>query len=78
MKQKGVTLWLTGLSGSGKSIIGVELSTHWLENRHQAYILDGDAIRHGLRNKNLGFSPDDGLKIFAASVRLQVVYRCET
>src|SRR3972149_4179494 len=58
MKQKGVTIWLTGLSGSGKSTIAVELEHALLENRHQAYILDGDNIRHGL-NKNLGFSPDD-------------------
>src|SRR5574337_1177005 len=58
MKQKGVTIWLTGLSGSGKSTIAVELEHALLENKHQAYILDGDNIRHGL-NKNLGFSPED-------------------
>jgi adenylylsulfate kinase len=58
MRQKGVTIWLTGLSGSGKSTIAVELEHALLENGHQAYILDGDNIRHGL-NKNLGFSPED-------------------
>ncbi len=58
MKQKGVTIWLTGLSGSGKSTIAVDLEHALLENGHQAYILDGDNIRHGL-NKNLGFSPED-------------------
>ncbi|GJQ50197.1 adenylyl-sulfate kinase [Candidatus Kuenenia stuttgartiensis] len=58
MKQKGVTIWLTGLSGSGKSTIAVELEHALVENKHQAYILDGDNIRHGL-NKNLGFSPED-------------------
>lgn len=58
MKQKGVTIWLTGLSGSGKSTIAVELEHALLDNKHQAYILDGDNIRHGL-NKNLGFSPED-------------------
>lgn len=58
MKQKGVTIWLTGLSGAGKSTIAVELEHALLENKHQAYILDGDNIRHGL-NKNLGFSPED-------------------
>ena len=58
MKQKGLTLWLTGLSGSGKSTIAVELEHALIENSHQAYILDGDNIRHGL-NKNLGFSPED-------------------
>lgn len=58
MGQKGVTIWLTGLSGSGKSTIAVELEHALLENNHQAYILDGDNVRHGL-NKNLGFSPED-------------------
>lgn len=58
MRQKGVTIWLTGFSGSGKSTIAVELEHALIENSHQAYILDGDNIRHGL-NKNLGFSPED-------------------
>ncbi|GAX62121.1 adenylylsulfate kinase [Candidatus Scalindua japonica] len=58
LNQKGVTIWLTGFSGSGKSTIAVELEHALIENKHQAYILDGDNIRHGL-NKNLGFSPED-------------------
>lgn len=58
MKQKGLTIWLTGLSGSGKSTIAVELEHALVENNHIAYILDGDNVRHGL-NKNLGFSPED-------------------
>ncbi len=58
LNQKGATIWLTGLSGSGKSTIAVELEHALIENRHPAYILDGDNIRHGL-NKNLGFSPED-------------------
>ncbi len=58
LDQKGVTIWLTGLSGSGKSTIAVELEHALIENKHQAYILDGDNIRHGLNN-NLGFSPED-------------------
>ena len=58
LNQKGATIWLTGLSGSGKSTIAVELEHALIENRHQAYILDGDNIRHGL-NKNLGFAPED-------------------
>jgi len=58
LNQKGATIWLTGLSGSGKSTIAVELEHALIENRHQAYVLDGDNIRHGL-NKNLGFSPED-------------------
>jgi adenylylsulfate kinase len=58
MGQRGVTVWLTGLSGSGKSTIAVELEHALIENNHHAYILDGDNVRHGL-NKNLGFSPED-------------------
>ncbi len=58
LNQKGATIWLTGLSGSGKSTIAVELEHALIENKHLAYILDGDNIRHGL-NKNLGFSPED-------------------
>ena len=58
LSQKGVTIWLTGLSGSGKSTIAVEIEHALIENTHQAYTLDGDNIRHGL-NKNLGFSPED-------------------
>ena len=55
---KGATVWLTGLSGSGKSTIAVDLEKRLLERGVRAYILDGDNIRHGL-NKNLGFSPQD-------------------
>jgi adenylylsulfate kinase len=55
---KGCTVWLTGLSGSGKSTIAVDLEKRLWERGIRAYILDGDNIRHGL-NKNLGFSPQD-------------------
>jgi adenylylsulfate kinase len=55
---KGCIVWLTGLSGSGKSTIAVELEKHLWTRGVRAYILDGDNIRHGL-NKNLGFSPED-------------------
>jgi adenylylsulfate kinase len=58
MGQTGATLWFTGLSGSGKSTIAVEVEFALLENNKVAYRLDGDNIRHGL-NRNLGFSPDD-------------------
>jgi adenylylsulfate kinase len=55
---RGCTVWLTGLSGSGKSTIAVELEKRLLERGVRTYILDGDNVRHGL-NKNLGFSPED-------------------
>ena len=56
--QRGVTVWLTGLSGSGKSTIAVAAEQVLSERRRLTYILDGDNVRQGLNN-NLGFSPDD-------------------
>jgi adenylylsulfate kinase len=56
--QRGVTVWFTGLSGSGKSTIAVAAECVLIERGRLGYVLDGDNIRHGL-NKNLGFSPDD-------------------
>ena len=56
--QRGVTLWLTGLSGSGKSTVAVAAEHALVERGRLSYVLDGDNVRHGL-NKNLGFSPDD-------------------
>ncbi|MGF1582959.1 MAG: adenylyl-sulfate kinase [Gemmataceae bacterium] len=58
LKQKGATLWFTGLSGSGKSTIAYTLEHALVEQGRLSYVLDGDNIRHGL-NKNLGFSPED-------------------
>jgi len=54
----GCTLWLTGLSGSGKSTVAVALEHALIAQGHLAYRLDGDNVRHGLNN-NLGFSADD-------------------
>lgn len=48
LKQKGVTLWFTGLSGSGKSTVAVALEQVLVNNGHAAYVLDGDNIRFGL------------------------------
>ena len=56
--QQGVTIWLTGLSGSGKSTIAVAAEKALVESGRLAYVLDGDNVRHGL-NSNLGFSPED-------------------
>jgi adenylylsulfate kinase len=58
LKQKGVTIWFTGLSGSGKSTIAFTLEHALVQRGHLAYVLDGDNIRHGL-NRNLGFSAAD-------------------
>lgn len=56
--QRGVTIWMTGLSASGKSTIAVALEQVLVQRGKHAYRLDGDNIRHGL-NKNLGFSAED-------------------
>jgi len=56
--QKGLTVWMTGLSASGKSTIAVALEKVLLERGRHAYRLDGDNIRFGL-NRNLGFSAED-------------------
>jgi len=55
---RGAVIWLTGLSGSGKSTIAQALERELFIRAMHPYILDGDNIRHGL-NSNLGFSPDD-------------------
>jgi bifunctional enzyme CysN/CysC len=57
-RTKGMTLWLTGLSGSGKSSVAVEVERRLVAAGQPAYILDGDNLRHGL-NADLGFSPED-------------------
>ncbi len=51
---RGVTLWLTGLSGSGKSTVARRVEQLLFEQRVLAYVLDGDNVRHGL-NRDLGF-----------------------
>src|SRR6201997_754175 len=58
LRQKGATLWFTGLSGSGKSTIAFTLEHALMQRGHLAYVLDGDNTRHGL-NKTLGFSAAD-------------------
>ncbi|KAJ7581092.1 adenylylsulfate kinase [Mycena floridula] len=54
LKQKGVTIWLTGLSASGKSTIACALEQHLLHLKKFTYRLDGDNVRMGL-NEDLGF-----------------------
>jgi adenylylsulfate kinase len=58
LDSKGCIVWLTGLSGSGKSTIARRVEQLLLERQINAYVLDGDNVRHGL-NKDLGFSPED-------------------
>ena len=54
----GVTVWLTGLSGSGKSTIAHRVEELLISSGRAAYTLDGDNVRHGL-NADLGFSAAD-------------------
>ncbi len=56
--QRGGVVWFTGLSGSGKSTVAREVELALVENGKNAFVLDGDNIRHGL-NRDLGFSPED-------------------
>ncbi|NND48047.1 MAG: adenylyl-sulfate kinase [Woeseiaceae bacterium] len=58
LRQKGATIWFTGLSGSGKSTIAVALENALFERGKLSYRLDGDNVRLGI-NKNLGFSEAD-------------------
>jgi len=57
-RHKGAIIWLTGLSGAGKSTVATELERELFQMGLHTYILDGDNIRHGL-SANLGFSPED-------------------
>ena len=57
LDQRGCVLWLTGLSGSGKSTIAAALEKTLIKAGHAAYVLDGDNVRHGL-NSDLNFSPE--------------------
>jgi bifunctional enzyme CysN/CysC len=54
----GCVVWLTGLSGAGKSTIANGLERELFNAGKHAYVLDGDKIRHGL-GSDLGFSPED-------------------
>jgi adenylylsulfate kinase len=56
--QRGCVVWLTGLSGSGKSTIARRVEQKLLADNVFTYVLDGDNVRHHL-NKDLGFAPKD-------------------
>jgi len=58
LKQRSVSVWMTGLSGSGKSTIAKELEMHLLQRGYFSCILDGDNMRYTI-NKDLGFSLED-------------------
>lgn len=58
LNQKGMVLWFTGLSGSGKSTVADALNQKLFSEGKLSYILDGDNVRQGL-NKDLTFSDED-------------------
>lgn len=58
LRQQPATVWLTGLSGAGKSSIAFELERQLMASGGLAFVMDGDNIRHGL-SRDLGFSPED-------------------
>jgi adenylylsulfate kinase len=61
LKQKAVCIWMTGLSGSGKSTIAKGLEKKLHEDGILSQVLDGDNVRSGI-NSNLGFSEEDRLE----------------
>ncbi len=72
--QRPCVLWLTGLSGSGKSTIANLVEKQLAARGHHTYLLDGDNVRHGL-NKDLGFTPQDrveNIRRVAETARLMV------
>lgn len=56
--QRPLTVWLTGLSGAGKSTIAAELERQLIDGARPCYMLDGDNVRAGI-NRDLGFGPED-------------------
>ena len=61
LNQRPAILWMTGLSGSGKSTIANAVEQHFAEKGFHTFLLDGDNIRHGL-NKDLGFTEADRIE----------------
>ena len=59
--QRGLMVWFTGLSGSGKSTVAIALERELQKRRLLCRILDGDNIRSGINN-NLGFSAEDRIE----------------
>jgi len=56
--QRGVTVWFTGLSASGKSTVAIHVDRFLTDRGKHCCVLDGDNVRFGL-NRDLGFSPED-------------------
>lgn len=72
--QKGLVVWFTGLSGSGKSTIAVEVEKRLNEMGRVGYRLDGDNVRHGL-NSDLGFSDENRYENIRRVVEVACLFR---
>jgi bifunctional enzyme CysN/CysC len=59
--QKPAVIWLTGLSGAGKSTIANQVEKRLARMNRHTFLLDGDNVRHGL-NKDLGFTEADRIE----------------
>lgn len=58
LAQLPITVWMTGLSGAGKSTIAAELERRLVDAGRPCYLLDGDNVRRGI-SRDLGFGPED-------------------
>jgi adenylyl-sulfate kinase len=58
LRQRPVTVWLTGLSAAGKSTLAAGLERRLVDAGRPCYLLDGDSLRAGI-NRDLGFGPED-------------------
>ena len=72
LRQRGVMIWMTGLSGSGKSTVAIGVERELHKRGILCRILDGDNIRAGI-NSNLGFSPEDRREIGKLFVQTGIV-----
>ncbi len=71
---RGITLWFTGLSGSGKSTVAVAMEEALYDRGCRTYILDGDNVRTGI-NRDLGFSPEDRVENIRRIGEIAKLYR---
>jgi adenylyl-sulfate kinase len=74
IKQKGIVLWFTGLSGSGKSTIAIELEKKLADKNKLSFLLDGDNIRAGV-NKDLGFSDNDRIENIRRLIEIAILFK---
>lgn len=76
LNQLGHVIWLTGLSGAGKSTIAINLEKNLSEIGKYVYLLDGDTLRNGI-NKDLGFSESDRNENVRRISEIAALFRAE-